>query len=462
MIVTTTQEFALVAAGCCPCDLPACEAPRKKCESMTISPCGFAFPSLDIIPESERCKRFAKLQQNYLYEDDVSGYPFGDGSVQNFNRSESYTCIKESVYNQTNCSLELTGTSLSDTTSNVVSYEGDQITNDTSSYISSSSSTSECSGTATFTDGINPENNYTEEYNVCPCVEITHNEDSVFSESTVTLSEFESPNEYETITVNGSSIYSELIDESYIKAKLDELVWDDVETKGSLCQSKITKIDFYPDPPEDPAPEGPIEPVCTRILSGTKARYKMGIPATAQWDAITDAWIEWDEGGREGEEPEKTSFDVAHAAWVMAKAEWDAADPETRGPEPIEPTKRTFFEIQWDEVFFPAAWEEWKALKDAFDAATEAHEEWEAADPETRGPEPTIPEDPGAAPTPEPSLTASRSWSYAGGSDFSAWYEIEISTIEGETRIVNVLTKCYRSARLGSLPTAHGEIYELP
>jgi hypothetical protein len=459
MIITTTQEYALVAA-CCDCHPPSCEAPRKKCESMTISPCGFAFPSLDIIPESERCKRFAKLQINYSYVDDVSGYEDGSGSIQNYNRSEYYTCTKEPTYDGTDCSFEITATTLSESSSNVISYEGEETTNETSSTVSSSSSTSACSGTSTFTDAINPENNYTEEYNVCPCIEITHNEDSTFSESTVTLFEFINVNEYETITINGASIYSELIDEAYVKEKLDELVWDEVETKGTECQSKITNIDFYPDPPEDPAPEGPIEPICTRISSGTKARYKMGIPATAQWDAVTDAWTEWDEGGREGEEPEKTSFDVAHAAWVIAKAAWDAADPETRGPEPAEPTKRTFFQIQWDEVQFPSAWDAWRALKDAFDIATAAHEVWEAEDPETRGPEPEVPEDPGDAPTPGPTVIASRSWSYAGGDDFSPWYELEVMEVEGETRVVNVMTKCYQSARLGSLPTAHGEIYE--
>jgi hypothetical protein len=203
-----------------------------------------------------------------------------------------------------------------------------------------------------------------------------------------------------------------------------------------------------------------VAPVCTQISSMTKARYRMGIPSSSRWDAVTAEWIAWDEGGREGEEPEKTSFDVAHAAWVVAKAAWDVADPETRGPEPIEPTKRTFFQIQWDEVQFPAAWDAWRALKDAFDIATAAHEAWEDEDPETRGPEPEVPEDPGDAPTPGPTVIASRSWSYAGADDFSPWYELEVMEVEGETRVVNVMTKCYQSARLGSLPTAHGEIYE--
>lgn len=132
----------------------------------------------------------------------------------------------------------------------------------------------------------------------------------------------------------------------------------------------------------------PAQPrIATAEVTVTKARYRIGIPDTEGY----------------------AGFDAAHAAWV-------AADPETRGAEPAQ---RSYFEAQWDEVFFPA-------------------------DTEI-----------------DPSLVAARSWIYDGTADFSEWFEIAIPAIPGETRIVNLMTKCYRSSRLGIKPTSHGEVYVL-
>ncbi|MEY3898673.1 MAG: hypothetical protein RLZZ214_4195 [Verrucomicrobiota bacterium] len=276
-----------------------------------------------------------------------------------------------------------------------------------------------------------------------------------------------------------SAELGEGVDKDAVIARATEKMpvgWDDPD--GDACSSsvvtawpKIGDLLSGADPEADP-PVAASWPACsseelpisaTGSATVTKARYRVGIPAGARWDATTAEWLAWDAAGEEdeerGEEPPKTTLDAAHAAWEIAHAAWTAADPDERGEEPLEPTKRTTYELQWDEVFFPAEWEAWKALKDAFDAATAAHAIWEDADPDDRGDEPIIPDDPGAEPT-APSLVTSRSWVYAAD-EWSGWFEIAVPEGPGETRVVNLLVICYRSAALGQKPTAHGEVYEL-
>lgn len=127
---------------------------------------------------------------------------------------------------------------------------------------------------------------------------------------------------------------------------------------------------------------------------------------------------------------------------------------------------RTCYEVQWDEVFFPKAWLEWRALKDTYDAAMEEHAVWEnceAATPGECGDEPEIPDDPGDPPSPAPSLVESRSWIWSGSMEdpWSDWFEIPMPETPGETRVVNMLVKCFRDTRRGVKPTAHGEVCEL-
>ena len=508
MIVTSTQEFALVAAGCCPCDLPACEAPRKQCQSITVDACGETLPEFEGVTAEQRCIIFKKIESRILTHQNYVNVPtfsnFAPAVYNGFDSTDDKCArffafaevdhnriCQETEYakNESAQNVTIKLTNEDETVVYTVIYSG-----------SGEGTLTSYSGSYSSTETYPPNDPAINSgpYYYGGCVTLAPDETYAYSElvftnvETVVIPYFKTvPNPDEdpedpdddtmeeqvgtqTNTTTKTVTYSLPVELADLTAEIDAVKallgtddWPD-----TACQSGTVYNYGYPDPeldeegePIPPDPEAPpAEPVCTQISSATRARYRMGIPASSRWDAVTAAWTAWDKEDPEtrGEEPLKTTFDEAHAEWVIEKAAWDIADPETRGPEPIEPTKRTFFEIQWDEVFFPAAWDAWKALKDDYDLAVAAHEAWEAADPETRGPEPIIPEDPGAAPTPEPSLTASRSWSYAGGLDFSPWYEIEIPTVVGETRIVNTLTKCYRSARLGALPTAHGEIYELP
>jgi hypothetical protein len=95
---------------------------------------------------------------------------------------------------------------------------------------------------------------------------------------------------------------------------------------------------------------------------------------------------------------------------------------------PIGYTRSTW-EMQWDEGFFSQAWIDW-------DSGGKV------------GPEPT-----------PPSLLASRSWNYSGASDWSDWFEIESPDENGQIKVVNVMIKCWKSARLGVKPTSFGEIF---
>jgi hypothetical protein len=261
--------------------------------------------------------------------------------------------------------------------------------------------------------------------------------------------------EYEefTDTITASITFTDPVDApsliSETAEKLDDEEWGPATTCGSSASLAYLSC-------RGVATEEPHSAIVTL------ARYRIGIPAGERWDATSAAWLAWDAADPEtrGDEPPVTTFDVAHAAWVIAHAEWTAADEDERGDEPIEPTRRTTYEWQGDEVFFPTEWSAWRALQDAFDAATAAHEIWEdAEDDEERGDEPEIPDDPGAEPS-GPTLTASRSWVYDGSDEWSEWFEIAIPDGPGETRVVNQLVICYRSASLGQKPTAHGEVYE--
>lgn len=517
MIVTTTQEFALVAAGCCPCDLPACEAPRKQCQSITVDACGETLPEFEGVTAEQRCIIFKKIESRILVRTDYVNAPysyfFEPGFYNGFD-SRDDRCARIFAFAEVDDEriCQETEYAKNSETQNVTAKlrNEDETVVYTFIYSASGEGTSTSySGSFSSTETYPPDDPLVESGPIyySGCITLTPDETYTYSELVFTNIETartsytetvpnpdedpEDPDDdtmeeevgSETITTTKTVTYSLPVELADLTAEIDAvkalLGTDDWPDKA--CQSVAVYNYGYPDPEldeegepipptpildenGDPLPPVPAEPVCTQISSVTRARYRMGIPATSRWDAVTAAWNTWDKADPEtrGEAPLKTTFDEAHAAWVTAKAEWDAANPETRGPEPLEPTKRTFFEIQWDEVFFPAAWDAWRALRTTYEIALAAHEAWEADETDPKPPEPTIPEDPGEAPTPAPTLTASRSWSYAGAADFSPWYEIEIPTVVGETRIVNTLTKCYRSARLGALPTAHGEIYELP
>tara|TARA_R110000868_G_C10754724_1_gene753480 strand:+ start:159 stop:971 length:813 start_codon:yes stop_codon:yes gene_type:complete len=94
---------------------------------------------------------------------------------------------------------------------------------------------------------------------------------------------------------------------------------------------------------------------------------------------------------------------------------------------------RTVWEMEWDEV---AASDDWWSWYDGGMVGTE--------------------------PTPGPSLVAHQTWTWDGVSDWSAWYELPPPTSVGKTRVVNIMTICYHSTRIGVKPTSYGDEVALP
>lgn len=188
------------------------------------------------------------------------------------------------------------------------------------------------------------------------------------------------------------------------------------------------------------------------------AKYRVGIPS--DWEIANAAWLSW-----------KTLHDA-----------WELEDPDTRGEEPEKPAqgKRSVFECQWQEVFFPEEWEIWRKAhaqwkedhdewKEDHAEWTTDHQEWENGDPETRGDEPTEPTEPVETvskptdPLYQPTLLHERSWDYGGpGTDaFSGEFEMPPPTLPGAVRPVNMMIICYHASKTGVKPTLHGEFINL-
>jgi hypothetical protein len=479
MNVLTSQDVALI--GCCPCQPDACEAPRKECQSISVAACGFSLPALSTIPAEDRCKMFRKKKESFHRVSSYSNTTDGETSTDDEEFTitaiyqNDYVTIGEGEDAVRTCTSRQFSTAYLFTDTQTFSSDDPEVEGSTAVYTFSSSSGigAPCSGSFTMTQTGFPDDSGV--LNICPLPGLDVPID-VYTYSTLGIFTFSEtfPSFETTITDTLTITYSEPVTIASLTAEIEvrKTMISGEDWPGSDCSSQVEFSYGYEDPPEipDPAPDPPdpvpeLAVVCEQVSAVTKARYRVGIPAGARWDATTAEWLAWDAAGEEdeerGEEPPKTTLDAAHAAWEIAHAAWTAADPDERGEEPLEPTKRTTYELQWDEVFFPAEWEAWKALSDAFDAATAAHAIWEDADPDDRGDEPVIPDDPGAEPSPAPSLVTSRSWVYGGTAEWSGWFEIPIPEGQGETRVVNLLVICYRSAALGQKPTAHGEVYEL-
>ncbi len=91
---------------------------------------------------------------------------------------------------------------------------------------------------------------------------------------------------------------------------------------------------------------------------------------------------------------------------------------------------RSVWEMQWDEVFATSAWWGW------YDGGMTGDE-----------------------PPPGPDLLASREWTWGGemADPWSEWFALPVPAEAGETRVVNILVRCYRSARLGGKPSPYGD-----
>jgi len=447
MIVRTSQDAALLS--CCPCDMPDCEPPRINCQSISVDACGYILPACEDVPPEELCKLWRKLTVDI--HDNTTGTSASGIYTTNTITDKQTVTTREKYSSGSGC-----GDRIAESQYDITNTHTMTVTATGAAYASwkaiSSSNYSIADGCAGTQEQVaisgDVESSPPEAWNNCFYADATVNCETYAGTGPIfTLSESISGGTRDTTIT-----YSLEVDRAMVLSDLDARIAgleEGEDWPGNDCDSAYL-----------------LEQVgeCRRPAGARKARYRVGIPDSQRWEAITEEWKEWDneDPGTRGDEPPKTSFDVAHAAWVDAHAEWVSADPDTRGPEPLEPIKRTVFSCQWDEVFFPTVWDEWKALKDVYDEAVEALEAWEAcnaATPGACGDAPEVPEEPDEEPEEQPALIASRSWTYAGEDDYSEFFEIELPEVEGSTRVVNMLVKCFRSSRIGLKPTATGEVW---
>jgi hypothetical protein len=161
-----------------------------------------------------------------------------------------------------------------------------------------------------------------------------------------------------------------------------------------------TKAELKADALEDIPEEWPETPQG----EGCEAKYE------TTWPTIGDigAWPDCDDGPP-----------AASATTTVVKSRYRFAPSEGFGSET---PPRTYYEAQWDEYFFPE-------------------------DTET-----------------DPVLVASRTWLWNGDTEdpWSEWFVMSVPDEPGETRVVNLMVRCWKSTRIGNKPSAFGEVYTPP
>lgn len=139
-----------------------------------------------------------------------------------------------------------------------------------------------------------------------------------------------------------------------------------------------------------------------------------------------------------------------------------------------EDYERSYYHIEWDEVFIPDEWYEWyqeyvdwRYDYQAYLAALEDYQTCMAIhhDEDICGVPPEEPE-PFTLVEPEDKirLITHRSFEYTGGAETSPWYVIPLQDIDGivgEQRVINIRVKCYRWASHGVVPTPFDEQIDL-
>lgn len=424
MLVTSLQEANKVSGidigqyittSCCDCDLPLCPVPTIDCLPIIFSPCGYSLSSLFSPPNPYIDNLGAQAKIVYTSRiDSLTRIGSGDTSV--YDNVRVYTSINESdtsirdyyPYIEEDgdvvCSVSV---SSSGSTFNVISSfeDGELVQKDTTISNYSLDIYGECTGSIenTSEDYVSNEtSSSTEDVTYCPAIFISPALEWSVSGATVSISDTteSTPPETYSETVTQSIALSNPVTVEYLTGLLEDAEYPNID------DIEFDDTSIYP-------------------------------------DTVCRSFLELDP-------------DVDNQPTRVSKLMYRVGTPKGY--------TRKRWELQWDEVFFPKEWEEWKALKDAYDAAVANHEAWKEANPATRGPEPAVPTEPSSEPDLKPSLVNERSWVWNGSQTkkYSDWFEMPAPSDEGENRIVNMMVICWRSSRIGQKPTTCGEIYEFP
>lgn len=479
MIITTSQDRT--AVDCCACGIPECDAPRKQCESISVS----VSSTGHVNPADEVWKRYKKFYIDYGFTTsptDPSAFIDSASSFHSENGTE---------YDQL---YSITFENPGDGCENIIPVETVICIETGSKTYSSYEGTGDPPERGDQIYGferhrINREGTETEEHSAWEDTwtdsatwQAAHDEWVIAHAAWV-----EAHAAWQAALDEWNEIYLEWVD-AYN-------AWDTGGQIGPAPEEPAPFTDEEPEEPPEPDAEpdelyGPcsfadvttetnytVEPAETStVTEGASDRdgatsYSNFAPADTTYTSLGDiydlpvTYAEW-KSSVQAALTTALDFDTCENSGTDCLSAITYTPAEEPDPEAGEvsatATKaryrfgipsgypRSTWEMQWDEVFFPAGYD-----------ATIDDPGVTPPDPLPEGWEhPQIP-DPEAPP---PTLVSARSWTWGGdtGEPWSDWFEIPIPEEPGETRPVNVMVKCYKSTRIGVVPTAHGETYVVP
>jgi len=508
MKITTSEELASV--DCCGCLRAECYSPRKECRSIRIVPCGYKnywHTELGKSPstELEWCGSWENIDRVYNidYPSSTSDLGGNDYTTASY---EHYHSVHSVDNSWPGCAL-VTELITHDNYSYVYEIENgptyeilrDQTQNCNSIYTPEDG----CIGTHTSVSpsGVDPV--FSVPWNNCDFYDLRGDfYTALVGADSVTFTK-EYDGGYYTITTIVT--YSGRVTFETLTARLDALNFDD-HANGYVCSPSIEGHDTCIGTPG----------------SITKTGYRIGVPYAAadmprsvfeaQWDiySFPHGWLDW-----------KWYVDAyvaavaAHAAWVIEHAAWVVA-------QAAYVVAQAAYVVALDEwiAISDAAWADYLFWHEIWEFYPEDFPEGEPQPPgeddlppepiapTSPGPEPeepVIPDDPGewaGSPfntcddTDGPLFVASEEWIWGGDmgppnadpivfaanpEQWSPWFTMpmpELPTplsdaweedgnfksdcINRDIRIMNMMTKCYRSTSLGVAPTVHPPIYVPP
>lgn len=159
-------------------------------------------------------------------------------------------------------------------------------------------------------------------------------------------------------------------------------------------------------------------------VAAARAAAEAALTGAIAWDVPDFSYEAKAMSSRSVVEPDFWTDTVIRLTWARYRIGVPADFSTPEAP-------RTRFEVEWDEV---QASEEWWAWHDGGEV--------------------------GEAPAPGAAVVAARSWAWDGdgGNLWSGWHDLPPPGSVGVVRVVNMTVKCWASARLGVVPTAHGDV----
>jgi len=282
MKITTSQEQS--EADCCGC-LVSCNAPRKECESITLTLCGFQLETNEGLTTEDYCRRFKKqLQEESKEETYVYGSP---------TTTRVYTLEASTLYEYELAAATFAAGACGDY--DIVSASWDEQTT-----WSSSAETASYSTTGSITAGVD------------------NGEHTIFT-TTQSGGGFEFDSDYCTILQN--TAYNHTVDTS----TPGQVVYTRTADYGSGGTETTTKtfsdeLDFVNQMDAVSFPDDVNGSECSSKIEcaiGTQSRYRFGVPFgysteemprstwEMEWDEATASadWWEWFDTGMTGTEP---------------------------------------------------------------------------------------------------------------------------------------------------------------